>query len=265
MLSFQIGTALSVPLLMAVGPSSTTWLRLIGAASILWALTRPSFASHSLHTLAKAALLGIATCGMAVLYAEAIARIPLGMATAIEFLGPLAVAVVASRGWLDIAWVALAALGVAMLTLNANGWSADTLGIAYAFAAAACWAAYILMTKQVGEAFQGLQGLTLSLTIAAVAATPFGIIQLRDDARTWEIAASVVLGFLIPVIPYGLEMLALRRMTTRAFGILMSADPAISSLVGWAIVHQTLSIQKIVGIACVVAASVGAILGRRPS
>lgn len=265
MLSFQLGTALSVPLLLAVGPTSTTWLRLAGAAVILWVFTRPSLARHAFSTLALAALLGIATCGMAVLYAEAIARIPLGMATAIEFVGPLTVAVTASRSWLDVVWVLLAALGVALLTLTGTGWSVDTVGIAYAFGAAACWATYVLLTKLVGTALPGLQGLTLSLTVAALAATPFGIAQLRDGAQTWQIGASLALGAVVPLLPYGLEMVALRRLTTRAFGILMSADPAISSIMGWLILQQALGIQKVVGIACVVVASIGGTFGRRPS
>ena len=263
LLSFQIGTALSVPLLLAVGPSSTTWLRLVGATTILWMASKPNLAAYSRRTLAAAGLLGIATCGMAVLYAEAIARVPLGMATTIQFTGPLAVAIAASRGLLDIVWAALAGLGVALLMLTTAGWSADTLGIVYAFAAAACWAAYIVLTKQVGQSFRGLQGLTVSLTVAALAATPFGIAQIRVGVHAWEIATAVALGILIPVLPYGLEMMALRRMSTRAFGILMSADPAISSLVGLLVLHQTLGLQKTIGIAFVVFASVGATLGRR--
>ncbi len=262
-LSFQVGTALSVPLLLAVGPSSTTWLRLVGASVVLWAFTRPNLAAHAGRTLAAAGLLGVATCGMAVFYAEAIARIPLGMATAIQFAGPLAVAVAASRGLLDVAWATLAGVGVALLTLTAAGWSADTSGIGFAFASAACWAAYIVLTKRVGQAFQGLQGLTVSLTVAALAATPFGISQLRDGAHAWQVAASLALGIIIPVLPYGLDLLAMRRMTTRAFGVLVSADPAISSLVGLLILHQSLGGQKAIGIACVMAASLGATLGRR--
>ncbi len=202
---------------------------------------------------------------MAVFYAEAIARVPLGMATAIQFVGPLAVAIAASRGLLDIAWATLAGVGVALLTLTAAGWSADTFGITCAFASAACWAAYIVLTKRVGQAFQGLQGLTVSLTVAALAATPLGINQLRDDAHAWQVAASLALGIVIPVLPYGLDLLAMRRMSTRAFGVLVSADPAISSLVGLLILHQSFGGQKAVGIACVMAASIGTTLGRRSS
>jgi len=248
-----------------VGPSSTTWLRLVGASAVLWAFARPNLAAHAGRTLAAAGLLGVATCGMAVFYAEAIARIPLGMATAIQFIAPLALAVAASRGLLDITWATLAGVGVALLTLTTAGWSADTFGIACAFASAACWAAYIVLTKRVGQAFQGLQGLTVSLTVAALAATPFGIGQLRGGARAWEVAASLALGTIIPVLPYGLDLLAMRRMSTRAFGVLVSADPAISSLVGLLVLHQSLGGQRAAGIACVVSASLGATLGRRSS
>jgi inner membrane transporter RhtA len=226
-------------------------------------VARPTLAAGDSRKIVAAGVLGLATSGMAVFYAEAIARIPLGMATALELAGPLAVAVTGSRSLRDIAWSALAGLGVALLTLTAAGWSADTLGIGYAFAAAACWAAYILMTKRVGQAFKGLQGLTVSLTVAALAATPFGASQIRTGAGAWEIAASVALGIALPILPYGFEMLALRRMSTRGFGILMSIDPAISGLAGWLILHQTLGVQKVFGIACVILASLGATLGRR--
>ncbi len=256
MLCFQTGTALSVPLLLAVGPSATTWLRLLGAATLLWIVSRPTFASYSARALAAAAALGVATCGMAVFYAEAIARIPLGMATAIEFIGPLAVAVAASRRVLDVGWATLAGIGVALLTLTSSGWSGDPVGIGFATAAALCWAVYILLTKQVSQTFKGLHGLTISLTAAALVATPIGILHIQVTASLWELAASFALGLLIPVLPYGLEVLALRRMSTRAFGILMSVDPAISALAGWIVLHQSLSNSKVVGLACVVMASV---------
>jgi len=263
MLSFQIGMALSVSLLLVVGPSATTWLRLLGAAAFLWVLARPPLATRTAGDLASAALLGAATCGVAVFYSEAIARIPLGMATAIEFSGPLALALATSRRLMDVGCVGLAAAGVALLSLTGAGWSGDPAGIGFAAAAALCWAAYVVLTKRVSQAFQGLHGLTISLTAAALLATPFGLAQLRDTATLRDIAASVLLGALVPAVPYGLEMLALRRMSTRAFGILMSMDPAISSLVGWLVLHQSLTGQKSVGIACVVLASIGTTATRR--
>jgi inner membrane transporter RhtA len=114
-------------------------------------------------------------------------------------------------------------VGVVLLTLTRSGWSADPVGIGFALAAAAAWAGYILLTKRVGQAFAGLGGLTVSLTVAAMVATPVGLITLKDGASGWAMAASAVLGVLVPVVPYGLEMLALRRMTSRAFGVLMRA------------------------------------------
>ena len=265
MISFQLAAALSVPLLIAVGPSASTWLRLVGAAAVLWVVARPTLADYNSRAFVSASLLGIATCGMAMLYAEAIARIPLGMATAIEFLGPLAVAAITSRSMLQLVWVASAATGVALLALTSSGWSSDPLGIGFAMAAAACWAAYIILTKRVGQVFRRLDGLTISLTAAMLVATPIGFGQLRATSADWAIAASVALGFLIPVLPYGLEMLALRRLSARAFGILTSADPAISSLMGWIILEQTLTGQKMLGIACVVLASIGAVTASRAS
>ena len=261
MVCFQTGTALSVPLLLAIGPTVTTWLRLLGAASVLWVVSRPKLAGTSARALAAAAALGVATAGMAVLYAEAIARIPLGMATAIEFVGPLAVAVAASRRWLDAGWAALAAVGVAFLTLTGlgtgSGWSGDPVGIGFAAAAALCWAAYILLTKRVGRAFKGLDGLTVSLTAAALAMAPLGVAHVGGTANPWALAAALALGLVSPVLPYGLEMLALRRMSTGAFGILMSVEPAISAIVGWVALDQMLGISKVFGLACVVAASLG--------
>ena len=255
MLCFQTGTTLSVPLLLAVGPMSTTWLRLLGAASILWIVSRPALAGYSARAVAAAVALDVATCGMAVFYAEAIARIPLGMATAIEFIGPLAVAVAASRRLLDVGWATLAAIGVAFLTLTRSGWSGDPVGIGFASAAALCWATYIVLTKQVSQTFKGLHGLTLSVTAAALVATPLGISRIQVTASPWELAASFALGIITPVLPYGLEVLALRRMSTRAFGILMSIEPALSALAGWVAFHQSLGDSRVFGLACVVMAS----------
>ena len=263
MLCFQTGSALSVPLLLAVGPSSTTWLRLLGAATTLWVVARPGLGAYGVRALGTASLLGAATCGMAVFYAEAIARIPLGMATAIEFIGPLGVAVATSRGLLDVGWAALAGGGVALLTLTGSGRPGAPLGIAFAFAGAVCWAMYIVLMKRVGQVFQGLHGLTVSLTAAALIATPLGVAQMRGAAAPWDIAASLALGVAVPVIPYGLEMLALRRTNTRVFGTLMSADPAISSLAGWLILDQSLTGQKLLGVACVVLASIGTTTANR--
>lgn len=257
MVCLQAGSALSLPLLVAIGPSATTWLRLVGAAAIMWMLSGPVPAGHRGRAQTTAVLLGVATGGMAVFFSEAIARIPLGVATAIEFVGPLAVAVTTSRKLLDLCWASLAGAGVFLMVQTRSSWSDDSLGMYFAAAAAVCWAAYIVLTKRVGQEFQGFHGLAISLTAAAVVAAPIGIEQLSASATPLDIVAAVALGFLMPVLPFSLEMLALRRMSTRAFGILMSADPAISVLVGWITLHQYVDALEALGIACVVVASFG--------
>ena len=256
MLTNQAGMALSVPLLLSVGPAATTWLRLVGAATVLWIAARPTL-TYTNRSLGSAALLGAASFGMAACYAEAIARIPLGMATAIEFAGPLAVAVLTSRSLFHLSLAAVAGVGVMLITLTASGWSSDPIGIGWAAAAALCWAAYILLTKQVGENFQGLQGLTLALTAAALVALPLGAGQIHATAHAWQIGACLALGGLVPTLPFGLEMAALRGMSLRSFGTMMSAYPAVAGLIGWVILNQSLNGQKLIGIVCVVLASVG--------
>ena len=248
-----------MPLIHVLGPSSTAWLRLLGAACALWAVARPALSARSRPALAEAIGLGIASAGMSTLFLGAIARIPLGLATAIEFIGPLAVAIAASRRLLDAVWAALAGAGVVLLTLKGWAWSGDPLGIGLAACAAACFGAYIVLTKRVGQAFEGLQGLTVSLTAAALAATPLGLGSMRAAAPLWAVAAAMALGLLSPVLPFCLELLALRRMSAQRFGILTSADPAVSALVGWIVLGQTLDGRMLLGIACVVAASLGAI------
>ena len=255
-----------MPLIQTLGPSSTAWLRLLGAACALWAVARPALSARSRPALAAAIGLGFASAAMSTLFLWAIARIPLGLATAIEFLGPLAVAIAASRRSLDVVWAALAGAGVVLLTLKGWTWSGDPLGIGLAACAAVCFGAYIVLTKRVGQVFEGLQGLTVSFTAAALAATPLGIGSMRALAPPWAMVAAMVLGLLSPVLTFCLEMLALRRMSAQRFGILTSADPAVSALIGWLVLDQTLDGRKLLGIACVVAASLGAAAasGRAP-
>ena len=255
-----------MPLIRLLGPSSIAWLRLLGAACAMWAVARPALSARSRPALGDAIGLGVVSAGTSTLFLWAIARIPLGLATAIEFIGPLAVAIAASRRPLDAVWVALAGAGVVLLTLKGWTWSGDPLGIGLAACAAVCFAAYIVLTKRVGQAFEGLQGLTVSLTAAALAATPLGIGSMRSTAPLWAVAAAMVLGLLSPLLPFCLELLVLRRMNARRFGILTSADPAVSALIGWLVLGQTLDGRKLLGIACVVVAGLGAAAasGRAP-
>ncbi|MFI6154158.1 EamA family transporter [Kitasatospora sp. NPDC051170] len=269
----QTGIALSKPLFGPLGVSGTTFLRLGFAAVILLAVTRPKLRGKRPRDLAAATVLGMASAGMTFLFAGAIDRLPMGTAATIEFLGPLAVALVFARRASHLLWALLAAGGVALLTLlgeGEGGGGLDPVGLLYAFGAAACYAAYILFTDKVGAVFEGFQGLAVSMTAGALTLAPFGFGEARDGLTApgasplMLLAAVAGVSLLLPVIPYALEMTALRRMPQRVFSVLVSLEPAVSALVGLVVLGQLLGVPQLAGIACVVAASVGATLtGRR--
>jgi inner membrane transporter RhtA len=257
MLCVQVGLAASVGLFDRVGPEGAAFLRLFWAGVIIAVLVRPKVRSMSLSTLLACAALGVVTAGVTLLFMAAVARLPLGTASALEFLGPLGVAVARSRGGRLLLWPLLAGVGVLMLTEPWHG-GADLLGVAFALSAAVCWAAYILLTQRVGDEVAGLQGLAVSLAVAGLVATvlvgPHVIPEL-----TWDLVlVGVGLAVLLPVIPFSLEMLALRRLTTAAFGTLMSLEPAIALVIGLVVLHQVPGPWPVLGIAFVVAAGVGA-------
>ncbi|MET9398826.1 EamA family transporter [Kitasatospora sp. NPDC002965] len=271
----QTGIALSKPLFGPLGVSGTTFLRLSFAAVVLLAVTRPQLRGRHPRDLAAAGLLGMASAGMTLLFAGAIDRLPMGTAATIEFLGPLAVALFFARRASHLLWALLAAGGVALLTLlgeggDGSGSGLDPVGLMYAFGAAACYAAYILFTDKVGAAFQGFQGLAVSMTVGALVVAPFGLGEAWDGltepgaSPLMLLLAVAGVSLLLPVIPYALEMTALRRMPQRVFSVLVSLEPAVSALVGLVVLGQLLGASQLAGIGCVVAASVGATLtGRR--
>jgi len=257
MSSVQFGSAFSASAITAYGAFGTTWMRLLWAAAILALIVRPPIFSYSRAQWLTAGLLGAAMAGMTLCFFAAIERIPLGLAVAIDFLGPLAVATFAfGLGW-RLVWPLIAGAGVLMLAHDGEGWIGDTTGILFAFGAATGWALYIILMKRAGKAFEGLQGLSMSLIVAAVVATPFGLL---DGARiTVEGAFSIIgLAILVPLLPYALEMIALRRMTMSSFGILMSLEPAIGALAGFLVLSQPMTMAQIAGTVLVVAASAGA-------
>lgn len=270
MFTVQTGIALSTPLFPTLGVAGTTSLRLIVAAGVLVAWTRPRLRGRSPRALASAVLLGLASAGMTLLFADAVHRLPMGTAATIEFLGPLALALLFSRQLGHVLWAVLAGSGVVLLTLLGapHGSSLDPLGLASAFGAAACLAGYILLTRRVGREFEGFDGLALSLTVAAVALAPFGLGEawhgLSHGADPWRVLLSVVgVAMLFPVVPYLLEMSALRRLPERVFSVIASLEPAVSTMVGLLVLGQVLGGVQLLGIACVVAASAGATLTGR--
>jgi inner membrane transporter RhtA len=196
------------------------------------------------------------TGALTLCFMAAVARLPLGTASALEFLGPLGVAVARGRGAVKI-WPAIAAVGVLLLTEPWHG-AADAAGIAFALAAAACWAAYIVLTQAVGDEVAGIQGLAVSMPVAGVVA----VLVARPDPAValapGMVLAGIGLAVLLPMIPFALEMLALRRLTTTAFGTLMSLEPAVALIVGLVALHQKPGPGPIVGILFVVVAGIGA-------
>lgn len=257
MLSIQLGSALSLDLIAAVGPAGTGWLRLSVGALILLALVRPPLRSVRRSDVPTLLGLGIATGLMSVAFLAAIERIPLGTAVAIEFLGPLTVAALRGRGGRALIWPVVALLGVVLLT---EPWHSDfdAAGVSCAGLAALAWAAYIVLTQRIGDRFTGIGTLSLTVPIAAGTAAIVGIPQAAGHITPAILAAAAGLAILLPVLPFALELLALRRMTPTAFGTLMAVEPALGVLLGLLILHQQPSAGQVVGILLVVLAGAAA-------
>ena len=253
----QLGLALSVHLFGQVGPLGAAWLRLAWAGVLLLLGVRPRPWRFRRRILLAAVTLGVVTAGVTMLFMAAVARLPLGTASALEFLGPLGVAVARTRGSRQLLWPGLAAVGVLLLTQPWQGGS-NLAGIACALGAAGCWACYILLTQAVGDELAGLQGLAVSLPVAAAVSTlvagPVVIPALTPEL----ILQGLGLALLLPVVPFSLEMYALRRLTTAAFGTLMCLEPAIALITGIGLLHQPPTGSSLAGVAFVVTAGIGA-------
>lgn len=256
MLCVQLGLAASVGLNDRLGPAGAAWLRLAWAAVLVLIIVRPRRSTFSREALQAGIPLGMVTAALTLFFMAAVARLPLGTASAIEFLGPLGIAVARSRG-LGRAWALVAAAGVVCLTQPWTG-TADPVGVAFALAAAACWAGYILLTQKVGDTVTGITGLAISMPVAAFVAT---LVAGRDVAERLTPELMVIglgLALLLPAIPFTLELLALRRLTAGAFGTFMALEPALALLLGYLALHQATNQLAVLGIALVVTAGVGA-------
>jgi inner membrane transporter RhtA len=257
-LSVQLGAAAATTLFDDVGPVGAVLYRLLFAAIVLLAIWWPRLRGTDRRALALAATFGVSLAGMNLCFYEALDRIPLGIAVTLEFVGPLAVALAASRRALDLAWVALAAVGILLLTRPSG--EAEAAGVAFALAAGAFWGAYILLSARVGRSFPGGTGLALAMAVAAaLMAVPGGVAAggALLEPETAAIGAAVAL--LSSAIPYSLELEALRRLAVGTFGVLMSLEPAVAALVGLVALSQGLAAIELLGIALVIAASAGAL------
>ena len=188
---------------------------------------------------------------------EAIARIPLGMAVKIEFLGPLAIAIAGSRKVLDFAWVAMAGVGVAILSFA--GGNVTPVGVLLALAAAVGWAGYIVLSQRVGRLVPGPNGLAFALAVGGIALLPFGVAGAGGHLlEPRNLLLGLVVAILSTAVPFSLEFAALRRLSAQFFCILMSLEPAMGALAGFVFLTQRLSLRDLLAIALVTAASVGA-------
>ena len=252
--SLQVGAAFAVTLFDELGPAGAAFLRLAFAAVVLWSIWRPRIAGD----LRLAAAFGVALGLMNWSIYESIDRIPLGVAVTIEFAGPLLVAVIGSRRPLDGVWIALAAAGILLLA-DPGGGSIDGLGVFFALTAAACWMAYIYLSKRTGAAFAGGSGLALAMAVGALIVLPAGVIQAEGALAEPDLLGSaLVVALASSVLPYSLELEALRRLPEAVFGVLMSVDPAVAALAGFMVLDQDLGARELLAIAMVVVASAGA-------
>jgi inner membrane transporter RhtA len=256
--SVQFGSSLAATLFQRLGPGGTVLLRLASAAVILLLLGRPRLRGRTREQLLLACVFGLVLAAMNLSFYEALDRIPLGIAVAIEFVGPLTVAVAGSRRRRDFLWVTLAVIGIVALT-RGGVHGLNGLGIALALAAGCFWGAYILLNARLGAAFEGSTGLTLAMGVAALAALPTGIAAAgRHLLEPASLALGSAVGILSSAIPYSFEVEALRRIRPSVFGVLMSLEPGVAALAGFVVLGQGLGARALLGIAFVVAASVGA-------
>ena len=262
-LSVQFGSAVARTAFDVTGANGITLMRLAFSGLILTALVRPAVRRWSRTQWRAAVLLGLTMGSMNLVFYLSIREIPLGVAVTVEFIGPLLVALVQTRRLVDLLWVVLAGGGVALLGLE-GGADLPFTGLALALLAGLFWGGYILASANVGRLVPGMDGLAVALLVSALLALPFGAdgaTRAVDDPLV--LLAGLGVAFLSSIIPYGLELSALRRIPTRVFGILMSLEPAAAALAGLLVLGQRLGPRELVALVLVSAASLGVTLGRR--
>lgn len=254
--SVQVGASFAKSLFALTAPVAVAWLRMAVAAAIFWIFARPRLRHRTWPQWRVVIGYGLALATMNWAIYQSFARIPIGLAVTIEFLGPLGVALVGSRRARDFLWVGLAGAGVALLGVFPA--SADWVGIGYALLAGAAWAGYILLTRPVGRSWAGVTGVSMGSLVGAVIFLVPGL--LAGGMTLWQphvVGLAVLVGVMSSVVPYGLEMVALRTIPAGVFGILMSLEPAVASLAALLLLNERLSVVEIIAMACVIVASVG--------
>ncbi|MFC7793205.1 DMT family transporter [Streptomyces cinereoruber] len=258
-LSVQFGAAVAVLLMPRAGALGVVTLRLVLAAVVLLAVCRPRVRGYGRADWGTIVAFGTAMAGMNVLIYQSSSRIPLGAAVTLEVLGPLILSVVASRRWTNLLWAGLALVGVVLL--GGGGFDRlDPLGAAFALGAGGMWAAYIVFGARTGRRFPQADGLALAMAFGAVLTLPLGIAEAGDRLLVPStLALGLAVALMSSVLPYTLELLALRRMPAPTFAILMSLEPAVAALAGFLVLSQALSTTDALAITLVIAASIGAV------
>lgn len=261
MASVQSGASLAKSMFPVVGAQGTTTLRLIFASLIMLVLLRPWRAKLTAQSLRTVIVYGLALGGMNFLFYMSLRTVPLGIAVALEFTGPLAVAIYASRRAVDFLWIALAVVGLLLLIpIGAASASIDLIGAGYALGAGVCWALYILYGQKAG-ADNGVQTAALGVMIAALFVAPIGIVHAGAALLTpGLIPVAIGVAILSTALPYTLEMISLTRIPARTFGTLMSVEPAVGALSGLLFLQEYLSLTQWAAITCIILASIGATL-----
>ncbi|MFF8186820.1 DMT family transporter [Microbacterium sp. NPDC016588] len=263
----EVGASFAVMLFPATGPLGIVMLRLVFSALLLLAIARPRLRGHTAGAWRSVVWFGVVLASMNGLFYLALERLPLGVTVTIEVLGPLTLSILTASGLARWLWAGLALAGVG--ALGAGGWDRlDAIGVVFALAAAVSWALYILASARVGREFPRLDGLALAMTVGAVIALPFGVLQAGSALlQPGILALGAAVALLSSTVPYALELIALRRLPASAFAIMMSLGPATASVAGFLLLGQHLSWLEIAGIALVIAASIGAVTAasRRPA
>ncbi|GGG69832.1 membrane protein [Kocuria dechangensis] len=265
--SVQFGGALAAVLVPLIGASATVTMRLLISALLMVTVIRPRLRGRSREAWRAGLFFGAALAGMNFAFYQSLATLPLGVAVTVEFLGPLALSAVLSRRLRDVAAVAAALAGVVLISqaLTVPWHELDLTGIVWALLAGAGWSAYILGSRSAGRHFDQLDGLAVALVVAAVLVTPLGVATAHAPALTWGVlAGGVGIALLSSVLPYSLELLALRSIPPAVFGILLSLEPAVAALAGLLVLDQGLAPLQLLGMGLVVAASAVVMVGGTP-
>jgi inner membrane transporter RhtA len=253
--SVQVGAAFAITLFDSLGPGGAVFLRVLFGTIVLCAVFRPRLRGRSARDLRLVGLFGLVLGCMNWTFYEALETVPLGPCVTIEMIGPLGVAVWASRRPRDLLWVAMAAVGVVVL-VDPFGTPIDARGVALSLAAGLFWGGYILLTARVGAVFPGPTGLAAAMIVATFVVLPTGIVQGGGELLVPALLASgAVVGVLCSVIPYSLEMEALRTLPEGAFGVLMALEPGLAALAGYIVIGQDLALTDVFAIALVAVAA----------